>query len=355
VQGGARPRAQRVWAEHFTVTEVEQAAPLAITALELVARHEGPQLRARHHPAQQSRSQVMRYGAEAALAHRPGSDKLTCLKSVRADQSPRNYPMQKLSARMLGAFLVLPVLAMAQSTLDGTWKIDLGQAQLPQKPDVYLLQQGVYECKSCVPLIRVKANGEEQKVRGSPYFDKISVEVLDDHSITTTRSRDGSPVSTEKMTVAADGTTARSEFSDSSATNAAPVTGGTEMTRVSNAPAGSHLISGSWRTTKFANVSDNALMFTYKTQGDVLSMSTPTGQSFAVKMDGAYAAYNGDPGTTSVSIHRIDRHTFQETDKRGAKVVSVTRMSVGGNGTSLKMVIHDTVHGTTTTLVAEKQ
>jgi hypothetical protein len=263
--------------------------------------------------------------------------------------------MQKLYARIAGALLMLPVLATAQSTLDGTWKIDLDQAQLSKKPDVYLLQHGMYECKSCVPPIRVKADGEEQQVSGHPYYDKISIKVLDDHSIATTRSRDGNMVSTEKTIVTVDGMTASTEFSDSSATNAAPVTGKTEMTRVAKGPAGSHAISGSWRTTKFANVSDNALTFTYQTKGDVLSMTTPTGQSFAAKMDGAFTPYSGDPGITSVAIHRIDRRTFQETDKSGAKVVSVTRISVAVTGTTLKLVVHDTLHGTTTTLVAAKQ
>jgi hypothetical protein len=263
--------------------------------------------------------------------------------------------VNKLYARTTCALLFSPVLAGAQSTLDGTWKIDLSNAQLSKKPDIYLLQHGMYECKSCVPPIRVKADGEAQKVSGHPYYDTISIKVLDDHSIATTRSRGGNRVSTEKTIVAADGMSASSEFSDSTATNAAPVTGKTEMSRVSKGPVGSHAISGSWRITKFANVSDNALTFTYSTKDDVLSLTTPTGQSYAAKMDGGFSPYSGDPGITSVSIHRIDTHTFQETDKLGAKVVSVARMSVAADGTTMKMVVHDTVHGTTTTLMAEKR
>jgi hypothetical protein len=293
-----------------------------------------------------------------ALAHRRSSDTLTRRKLFRAlIRKPQNgdIPVKKLYARIACALLFSPVLAAAQSTLDGTWKIDLGNAQLSKKPDVYLLQHGMYECKSCVPPIRVKADGKAQKVTGHPYYDTISIKVLDDRSIATTRSRDGNTVSTEKTTVAADGMTASSEFSDSTATNAAPVTGKTEMSRVSKGPVGSHAISGSWRITKFANVSDNALTFTYSTKDDVLSLTTPTGQSYAAKMDGGFSPYSGDPGITSVSIHRIDTHTFQETDKLGAKVVSVARMSVAADGTTMKMVVHDTVHGTTTTLVAEKR
>jgi hypothetical protein len=263
--------------------------------------------------------------------------------------------MKKLVGAGLFAALTLPVLALAQSALDGTWKIDLAKTQLSKKPDVYLLQHGMYECKTCVPVIHVKADGEAQAVTGHPYFDQLAVKVLDDHSINMTRSKNGKAVMTEKMTVSADGTTARIEFSDSSATNGAPVTGATEQTRVAKGPAGAHAISGSWRTDKLADFSDNGLSITYKTQDDVLTMTTPTGQSYAAKLDGSFAPYRGDPGTTSVAIHRINKHTFQETDKRDGKVIAVARMTVAANGTSLKVVVHDTEHGTTSTFVAAKQ
>ena len=38
--------------------------------------------------------------------------------------------MKKLYARIAGVLVMLPMLASAQSTLDGTWKIDLDRAQL---------------------------------------------------------------------------------------------------------------------------------------------------------------------------------------------------------------------------------
>jgi hypothetical protein len=263
--------------------------------------------------------------------------------------------MKKLMAAILSASLLLPVLATAQSALDGTWKIDLGKTQLPKKPDVYLLQDGMYECKSCVPPIRIKADGEEHNVTGHPYYDKMSAKITDDRSVTLTRSKNGKKVASETITVAADGSMAHTVFSDSSATNADPVTGTVESTRVAQAPAGSHAISGSWRTSKLAKISDNALTFTYKTQADVLSMTSPTGQSYAAKLDGTYVPYKGDPGTTSVSVKRIDKNTFEETDKLGDKMVNDSRMTVAANGTTMKIVAHDDLHGTTTTFVAEKQ
>ena len=249
----------------------------------------------------------------------------------------------------------MPVLASAQNVLDGTWKADLSKSQLPKKPDVYLLQDGIYECKTCVPPIRIKADGHDQNVSGHPYYDTMSIKIIDDRNITTTRNKNGKPVIVDKMTVAADGATATLEFTDSSATNADPVTGKVEMSRVVKGPAGSHAISGSWRTTKLSNFSNNGITLTYKTQGDVLSMTTPTGQSYTAKLDGTDAPYKGDPGTTSVSVKVIDKNTVEETDKLDGKVISVARMVVAANGKSMTIFVDDKLRGTTAQYVAEKQ
>src|ERR1700752_1854731 len=82
--------------------------------------------------------------------------------------------------------LLMPVLAAAQSAIDGTWKFDVSTAQLPKKPDVFLLQGGVYQCKTCVPPIDIKADGQDQKVTGSPYYDTVSITVVDDRTIEET-------------------------------------------------------------------------------------------------------------------------------------------------------------------------
>ncbi len=251
--------------------------------------------------------------------------------------------------------LLTPGLAMAQSAFDGTWKIDIKTAQFPKKPDVYLLQDGMYHCKTCVPPVDVKADGQDQKVADHPYYDMISVKVVDDHTIEITNKKNGKTVATSKNTVSADGNTLTFEFTDSSATNADPVTGKGEEIRVAKGPAGAHAISGSWRTTKVDTVSDNGLLFTYKVEGDSLSMTTPTGQSYTAKLDGTEAPYKGDPGTSSVSVKRVDKNTLEETDKRDGKVISVARITVSADGKSMTIAVDDKLHGTTSRFVAAKQ
>ena len=94
--------------------------------------------------------------------------------------------MKKLLWFLLLVPLLMPALAKAQDAFDGTWKIDMNKAQLPKKPDVFLLQDGMYHCKTCVPSIDIKADGQDQKVTGHPYYDTVSIKVVDDRTIEET-------------------------------------------------------------------------------------------------------------------------------------------------------------------------
>ena len=255
---------------------------------------------------------------------------------------------------LLAAWL-MPTPAIAQDAFDGTWKVDLNKAHMPKKPDILLLQNGIYECKTCTPAVSIKADGEDHKVTGHPYFDTMAVKATDDHSIQETNKRDGKVVATSTMTVAPDGKTASFEFTDSSNTNADPVTGQGTMTRVALGPKGAHAISGSWRTASYSSVSDNGLTFAYKVDGDNLSMTSPTGQSYTARMDGTDAPYKGDPGTTSVSIRKLGKNSLQETDKRDGKVISISKMTVAADGRTMDIAVDDKLRGTSMSFVAAKQ
>jgi hypothetical protein len=96
-------------------------------------------------------------------------------------------------------------------------------------------------------------------------------------------------------------------------------------------------------------------MFTYKITGDSLSMSNPTGQSYTAKLDGTEAPYKGDPGTTSVSVKKLDKNKIEETDKREGKVISVAWMTVSADGKTMSIKVEDKLHGTTSEFAATKQ
>ena len=257
---------------------------------------------------------------------------------------------------LLASLLVFltPILSRAQSSIGGNWKFDVNKIKMPEKPDVYLLQDGMYHCKTCVPPVDVKADGQDQKVSGHPYYDTVAVRVVDDRTVEVTDKKDGKTVATLKTVVSADGKTATVEFSDSTASTE-PVTGKGDAVRVAKGPSGAHALSGSWRYTKTENMSDNGMNVTFKADADTLNMTAPTGQSYTAKLDGSDAPYKGDPGITSVSVKRISKNVFEETDKRNGKVISIARMTVGSDGKTMTMDITDKEHGTTMQLIADKQ
>lgn len=251
--------------------------------------------------------------------------------------------------------LALSVPAIAQNVFDGTWKFHLDDAQFPKKPDIFLLQNGTYECKTCAPPIKVKADGQDQPVQGHPYFDSMSIKVIDDRTIEEVDKKGGKTVATSKTVVSPDGKTANFEFTDSSNTNADPVTGKGTATQVAKGPAGSHAVSGSWVTSKMENLSDNGLTVTFKVEGDSLSMNNLTGQSYTAKLDGTEAPYKGDPGVTSVSVKSIGKNTMEETDKRDGKVISVARWTVGPDGKTMTIKVDDKLHNSQSQFTATKQ
>lgn len=262
--------------------------------------------------------------------------------------------MRKLILAASLVVLLLPAVAVAQSNLDGTWKIDLNSVQFSTKPDVYVLQNGMYDCKTCVPPIAVKADGMDHEVTGYPNFDTVSIKVIDDMTIEETEKKGGKTVSVAKLVVSADGKMLTVEFTDSSSTNAAPVTGKVSLTRVAEGPAGSHAVSGSWRASKIG-VSGNGITITYKTEGDSLHMTNSTGQSYTAKLDGTEAPVKGDLSITTVSVKRIDANTFEETLKRDGKPVNVVRISVSADGKTLTVAEHNLLEDRTTKFTAMKQ
>jgi hypothetical protein len=264
--------------------------------------------------------------------------------------------MKKLYALAAAAALSMPALAPAQSLLEGTWKIDMSKVDFPKKPDIFVLQNGMYECKTCAPPYTIKADGTDQAVTGHPYVDTIAIEVVSDHAIKETDKKDGKVVATSSTTVSPDGNTLMFTFSDASNTNGGPpVTGKGEAVRVAKGPAGSNAVSGSWRTSKMESVSENAIVWSYKLSGNEITMTNPTGQSYTAKLDGTDAPMKGDPGISSVSVKMLGKDTLEETDKRDGKVIGIFRITVAPDAKTAKASYDDKLQNRTTAFDATKQ
>jgi hypothetical protein len=255
--------------------------------------------------------------------------------------------MKRSLSLLLSASMLMPAMGLAQSAFVGTWKADVhNNIQLPTKPDEYLLANGVYQCETCAPAYSVPADGKDHAVTGHPYYDSVAIKVVDANTVQETRKKAGKTATTITTKVSSDGKSATFDVTDSSNSSGDPVKFKGEDARVTMGPAGSHAVSGSWRTVKLDSVSDNGLLTTWALSGNTLKMSSPTGQSYSAPLDGTDSPYMGDPGQTSISIKKVDDRTLDETDLRNGKVISTARLTASADGKTVHVAWKDMLHGT---------
>jgi len=100
--------------------------------------------------------------------------------------------------------------------------------------------------------------------------------------------------------------------------------------------------------------SENAQVTTYKTNGDELTMTRPTGESYTAKFDGNDYPVKGSYGYDQVSLKRVSDKTFEETDKLKGKVIEVDTWTVSKDGKTLTVVAVEKPSDRTNTFVATK-
>jgi hypothetical protein len=236
-------------------------------------------------------------------------------------------------ALFVAAALLVPAACAGESPFDGTWKENIAQAKFSPKPNVFYLSEGWYHCVSCSPAFDAKADGQDQPVTGQAY-DTIAVKEVDPKTISITIKKAGKVVSELTRSVSADGKTLTYKTTSHPMNSDQPVTSEATAKLVGIAPSGVHATSGSWQIEKVKE-SDNGVTVTYKTNGDELTMTDPTGVSYAAKFDGNDYPVKGSYGYNAVSLKKIDPHTIEETDKRDGKVIEVSTIKVSGKTMSV--------------------
>jgi hypothetical protein len=251
--------------------------------------------------------------------------------------------------------LLWPAVLLAESPFDGTWVTKLETVQLPQKPEDYSLQNGDYECSTCVPRIKVKADGKDYPVAGSPYFSTIAVQVIKPNRIAITEKLAEKTVYSELDTVSSDENTLVQKITDTAAPNGEPVTATETFKRVGPGPAGSSPISGSWQAEKIESTSENGLSVTYRSTGDGLEASNPGGEGYSAKFDGKEYPIHGEPAHNTVSLQRLDANTIVETDKQDGVIHYQVCLTVSPDGKLMQVTEADNERGTQTTYTMEKK
>jgi hypothetical protein len=251
---------------------------------------------------------------------------------------------------MVGAARSLPLLAcllfctdgMAQSLFAGTWRPDPQRPEPGAKPDVIQLLNGEYDCQSCSPPYKIKADGADHPIPGNPRYDTMNIVVVNDHTITRTAKKAGAKAAETTVTVSPDGSRmTERQIVTGMGPRTIDVT--SQLSRVSGGVQGSHKVSGTWQLIE-SDLTNHDEDTTYKVKGNTVSMTDRMGRSFTAKTDGTDAPYKGTPEFTSVSLKLIDNATLEETDKKDGQPVLVMRWTIDSDGRTMHASFDDT-HG----------
>lgn len=249
---------------------------------------------------------------------------------------------------------LFPVMLFAQSPFDGTWKTNMADAKLSQKPYEFSLNKGTYDCESCSPKIKnLKADGQDQPVTGQDY-DTLAVQVVDANTLKVTGKKAGKPEFEQTRTASDDGKTLTVSSTNYPADGSASFKTESKWTRVSQGPAGSNGTSGSWRIQN-VNEDTSGLMSTWKGDGNTLSMSTPTGFGWEAKLDGKEYPVKGTYANVTVSVKPISDRSIEVTYRRDSKVESVDKITISADGKQMTTVADNKRLGRVSTFVDEKQ
>ncbi len=248
----------------------------------------------------------------------------------------------------------LPVMLFAQSPFDGTWKTNMAESKLSQKPYEFSVNKGMYDCESCAPKIKnLKADGQDQSVTGQAY-DTLAVQVVDANTIHVTAKKAGKTEFDQTRSASADGKMLTVSSTNYPADGSPSFKAESKWTRVSKGTAGSNGTSGSWR---IQNVNEDAagLTSTWKGGGDSLSMSTPAGTSWEAKLDGKEYPVKGTYANETVSVKPLGDRSVEVTYKRDGKLWSVEKVTVSSDGKTMTTVADNKRTGRVSTYVDEKQ
>jgi hypothetical protein len=260
--------------------------------------------------------------------------------------------MKKMIAVLLPVALLIPAIAAAESSFDGTWKVRVSSMQFSGTPDNFSIKDGTYSCGNCVPPFTIKADGTDQPTPMHNTRDHAAVKVLSPMSFEETDKVKGKTTLTQTTTVSADGAKLTVKFTDY--TGAKPVTSTVTEKRVAPAPAGAHAASGSWMADSVPELSEAGQSVTYASTPNGLKM-TANGRVTDAKFDGKAYPTQNDPGHTLVTIKKISDRQIEERDQREGKVYDIIVSMVSADGKTMTVVDEDPVHGTKVSMTLDKQ
>lgn len=254
---------------------------------------------------------------------------------------------------VIAAALLFATPAASQDGLTGTWRADTSSAQIPKRPSIYALADGIFTCSSCTPAIRVRADGSFHPVAEDPYVDQWAIYPVDKTGVVMVAMKNGRIIENTVMRV--EGDTLRDISIDSGTSGVEATASEVVSMRTRPSAPGAHPLSGSWQLTSYGQISDAALTMTIAVQGKTVRMSSPTGFGYTGTLGGPAVVVEGDGAGATAALRRIDPATIEVTISQGGKTMAVRTYSAQPGGTTMKVIELDKLTGTTFSYLANRQ
>ena len=265
--------------------------------------------------------------------------------------------MRLLLLSAVGGLCLSTLPAIAASPFDGTWKVDFKSGTFDQKPDVMILQDGMFDCQTCSPPYKMIADGKVHKVTGRDYADAMSIGVVDDATVKSESYKDGKKYAEQSRKVSADGAVMTVNWSSSYAADGKTRTGTTVLKRTGPGPAGAHAVSGSWVpevTEATAMNAPDAGIFTISIDGNRVKYKSMIGESYEAQFGGPAVPIVGDRAGQTVSVRRISDTVIEETNYLKGTATGVNTITLVDSKT-VKMSSKDLRAGFVDEIMARKQ
>jgi hypothetical protein len=241
-----------------------------------------------------------------------------------------------LAVALISAGVLWAGRSLAQSPFDGAWRIDPSKTVHDSKPISAYIAQGWYHCESCVPPYTAKADGSDQPVNLG-VIDTISVKDVDARTVDVVGRKEGLNVFKASLKVSEDGKTLIMTGHNYPPNGQKSVDWKSTLKRIGTRPPGVHATSGQWQMVN-DEVSDNALLVTYETDGAELTMTMLTGATYTAKFDGNEYPFKGSYRFDTVSLKRLGERSFEETDKVKGVLLEVDTWTVSPDGKTMTLV-----------------
>lgn len=215
----------------------------------------------------------------------------------------------------------------SDGTIAGNWKANVDSASFENDNRDWLLADGTFDCRSCLPPYQTTADGTWQEV-DRPGYDGQMIEIVDDNTVKSAARLGEEELGNSTWTVSEDGQSMTIAWNDLEGDE--PVSGSTMFTRTGDAPEGAHAVSGQWSVSDIGQIDDAGLMFGFTLDGDTIS-SSGNGSGYTATLGGEAVPLEGNNAGVMVAVEKIGDNAYRETFTLDGEVTNVTELTVDGD------------------------